>query len=278
MTARSLLYVPGDDLHKLQGALDRGADGVIVDLEDAVPVASKDAAREAVAEWLARVDSTAAQIWVRVNPGPLREADIRAVAGAAALTGIYLAKADRVADVEQADRLLTDVGSAALLVPLLESARAVLAAPELAVGPRVVRLQLGEADLRAEMGLEPGDDETELLWARSRVVFACAAAGTAPPMGSVETDVRDLDRLRRTTRALRRLGFWGRACIHPAQVPLVMEEFTYTAAERARARDVVERFEQAGSGVALDARGRLIDEPVVKAARRVLAAYSPVDE
>ena len=278
MTARSLLYVPGDDLHKLQGALGRGADGVIVDLEDAVPVAAKDAAREAVAEWLARVDSTAAQIWVRVNPGPLREADIRAVAGAAALTGIYLAKSDRVADIEQADRLLTDVGSAASLVPLLESARAVLAAPELALGPRVVRLQLGEADLRAEIGLEPGDDEVELLWARSRVVFACAAAGTAPPMGSVETDVRDFDRLRRTTRALRRLGFWGRACIHPAQVPLVMEEFTYTDAERARARDIVERFEHAGSGVAMDARGRLIDEPVVKAARRVLDAAAPVGE
>ena len=278
MTVRSLLYVPGHDAHKLQGALARGADGAIVDLEDAVPVASKDAARDTVAGWLSDVDAGAAQVWVRVNSGALREADIRAIAGAAAVTGIYLAKTDSLADLEQADRLLTELGSRARLVPLLESARAVLAAPQLATGPRLARLQLGEADLRAELGLEPGDDEVELLWARARIVFASAAAGIAPPMGSVGVDVRDLDRLRRTTHALRRLGFWGRACIHPAQIALVHEVFSFTEEERAQARDVLERFEQVGSGVAVDARGRLIDEPVVKAARRVLDAGSAIGE
>ncbi|MEU5882497.1 CoA ester lyase [Spirillospora sp. NPDC047279] len=278
---RSALYVPGDAPGKLAKAFSSGADELIVDLEDAVPLAGKEAARRSVAEWLASGPrgSRGPRVWVRINPGEPGIADARAVA-LPGVAGLCLAKAETPAQLEALDVLLTGLEKERGLdpgglgtIPLLESAAAVLAAPALARAPRVVRLQLGEADLRADLGAEPGPDERELLVARSQVVLASAAAGIEPPIAPVSTDFRDLDRLRASTLALRRLGFRGRACIHPAQIPVVNEVFTPTGDEIEQARDVVARHEAAlaaGSGVGLDAHGRLIDEAVVRSARRLL--------
>ncbi len=327
MSARSALYVPGDAADKLARALDRGADELIVDLEDAVPAAGKDAARAAVAAWLLGLDkldhrvarlpvveegarppvveegarppvveegarppvveegarppvveegalapvSKPPAIYVRINPGALGATDVRAIASATSLTGIVVAKTETVAELEELDRLLTELGSSARVVPLLESASAILGAPELAAAPRVERLQVGEADLRADLGVTPGPDELELLHVRSAVVVASAAAGISPPIGPVSTEFRDLDAFRASTEALARLGFVGRACIHPAQVAVANEVFTPTAEQVAEAQDLLARFEAAGSGIALDARGRMIDEAVARQARLVLA-------
>jgi citrate lyase subunit beta/citryl-CoA lyase len=283
MVARSQLYVPGDAPDKLAGALRRGADAVIADLEDAVAVAAKGRARAAVAAWLAGLPPAGAGVeaWVRINPGPLGHADVRAVT-CPALRGVCVAKTGGVDQLRAVDAVLAEAEAAAgmargsvAVLPLLEGAGAVLAAPAIARGPRVTRLQVGEADLRAELGVDPGPDERELLWVRSQVVLASAAAGIEPPVGPVSTDFRDLDALRRSTEALRRLGYAGRACIHPAQVTVVNEVFTPAPDEVERARDVVARFEAAaaaGSGVCTDAAGRMIDEAVVRQARRVLDA------
>jgi citrate lyase subunit beta/citryl-CoA lyase len=122
----------------------------------------------------------------------------------------------------------TEVGLPARTVavmPVLESASAILAAPAIARAPRVVRLQAAEADLRLELGLQLSEDERELLWVRSQVVLASAAAGLAAPVAAVSTEVRDLDQLRHTTTALKQLGFRGRACLDPVQVPVVNEVF-----------------------------------------------------
>jgi len=300
MSARSHLYVPGDAPDKLAKALGRGADALIVDLEDAVPPAGKEAARHAVAAWLdgvardgAGLDGVArdgagrkldgagpgldgagpgaVEIWVRVNSGAGREADIRAVAAKPALTGLVLAKVESAGELADVDDLLTGLGAGTLpVVPLLESAAAVLDARRIAAAPRVARLQVGEADLRADAGITPGADERELLWVRSQMVLASAAAGIDPPVGPVSTDFRDLEALRASTRALARLGYVGRACIHPAQVAVVNEVFTPSPAEVERARELVDRFAAAGSGVLLDASGRMVDEAVVRQARRLL--------
>ncbi|MEU6611429.1 CoA ester lyase [Streptomyces shenzhenensis] len=271
---RSALYVPGDRPEMLAKALGRGADTVIVDLEDAVAPDAKEGARAISAAWLAGLAPAASRpgprVWVRINPGGQGLADAGAVA-LPAVTGVIIAKAERVGELTAVAGELVEAPWIELC-PLLESAAALLAAPLLARGPRVTRMQLGEADLCADTGIEPGPDERELLWARSRLVMSCAAAGLAPPLGPVSTDFRDLDGLRRSTAALKRLGFGGRACVHPAQVPVVNEVFTPGAAELERARALVERFERAGSGVALDDSGRMIDEAVVRGARRVLAA------
>jgi citrate lyase subunit beta/citryl-CoA lyase len=275
---RSYLYVPGDAPRKLARALTSGADALIVDLEDAVAPSGKEAARTAVHDWLeAGPDAT---VWVRINPGEAGHHDARAVVSPA-LAGVCVAKtasANEIATLgtvlaEAEEALGLPVGRVAV-VPLLETAGAVLAAAEIARAPRVTRLQLGEADLRAELGVEPGPDERELLWARSMVVLASAAAGIEPPVASASTDFHDLDALRVSTEALRRMGFRGRTCIHPAQVPVVNEVFTPGEAELTRARDLVERFEASlatGSGVCVDADGRMVDEAVVKAARRTLS-------
>lgn len=270
--ARSALYVPGDAEDKLERILERGADEIIIDLEDAVAPAAKDRAREITRVWLHDLPVLDhVGVWVRVNPGALRDADVRAVAGAPALTGFVVAKAETVDELVGLDRLLASLGSTAGVVPLLESAQAILHAEDLARAPRVARLQIGEADLRADAGITPGPDERELLHARSHVVLASAAAGVRPPIAPVSTELRDLDAFRASTVELARLGFVGRACIHPGQVAVANEVFTPAADEVEAARRLVGRWEFAGAGVAVDDRGRFVDEAVVRQARLVIA-------
>jgi citrate lyase subunit beta/citryl-CoA lyase len=156
-------------------------------------------------------------------------------------------------------------------VPLLESAASVLNAVAIARAPRVQRLQIGEADLRADMGVTPGDDERELLYVRSHVVLASTAAGIAPPIAPVSTNFRDLDAFRASTEALARLGFVGRACIHPAQVAIANEVFTPSEEQVNSSRALVEKWERDGAGVAVDDRGQFVDEAVIRQARLVLA-------
>lgn len=270
--ARSALYVPGDAEDKLERILERGADEIIIDLEDAVAPRDKDRARDIARVWLHDLpvlDNVG--VWVRVNAGALREADVRAVAGAPALTGFMLAKTETVDELLDLDRLLASLGSTAGVVPLLESARAVLRAGELARAPRVQRLQIGEADLRADVGITPGPDERELLYSRSHVVFASAAAGIKPPIAPVSTNFRDLDAFRTSTLELARLGFVGRACIHPAQVAVANEVFTPSVEEIKAARRLIGRWEFAGAGVAVDDDGHFVDEAVIRQARLVIA-------
>jgi len=270
--ARSALYVPGDAPDKLARALERGADEIIVDLEDAVIPAKKDAARDAVRTWLHDLPVLAeVGVWVRVNSGDLRETDVRATADAPALTGFMIAKAETAEELVQLDRLLSSIGSTAAVVPLLESAGSILRASEIAGAPRVQRLQIGEADLRADLGITPGPDERELLFTRTQVVVASAAAGIAPPIAPVSTEFRDLDAFRESTEALARLGFVGRACIHPGQVAVANDVFTPTPEQVESALALLARFEEGTTGVGVDADGRFVDEAVLRQARRLLS-------
>jgi citrate lyase subunit beta / citryl-CoA lyase len=282
VTARSYLFVPGDQRHKLRHALASGADAVIADLEDAVAPSAKVDARRTVAEWLATgPDGDQPELWVRVNAssGRLTE-DVHAVVGPA-VAGICLPKTNTPEQVRMLGELLAAaeqrVGlaqGAIRVVPLLESAAGLLSARAIAEQPRVWQLGLGELDLCAEVGIQPTADERELLPIRVQVVLASAAAGLAPPIGAVSTDFRDLVALRRSTHALRRVGFGSRWAIHPAQVPVINQAFTPTPEQVETARRLVERYTDAldqGVGVVVDEDGRMVDEAVVRAARRTLA-------
>ena len=272
MTVRSALYVPGDQRDKLDKAFLRGADAVIVDLEDAVLPARKEAARESVRGWLASLPSSRpAEVWIRVNSGDDMTTDLRAIGAAPAVTGFVLAKTEGPEQVAAAAAVLDEVGSQARLSPLIETAGAVLRAASIAQGPRVTGLQIGEVDLCADAGITVGPDEIELLTARAMVVLVSADTGLDPPLGPVSTDFRDLEVLRRTTEALQRLGFVGRACIHPAQVDVVNDVYTPTADQVAQARDVLRRFEEAAGGVTTDENGRMVDRAVLRRAERLLA-------
>ncbi|WP_306362258.1 CoA ester lyase [Nocardia sp. CC227C] len=269
---RSVLYVPGNRPELFDKAVSGPADVVLLDLEDAVPVRDKDGARAEVAAWLRAAAPSARRVWVRVNPGEQGIEDIRAVAPAG-VESICLAKAESAQQIRAVGELLAAVEPATRpirLCPLLESAAAVCAAREIAAAPRVLHLMVGEADLCAELGITPGRDGYEMVALRTGIVLASAAAGIAPPPAPTSTDFRDLDGLRASTEALRRLGFRGRTCIHPAQVPVVNEVFTPGPAELDAARGLVRRFEAAAGGIVLDDAGRMVDRAVVRRARAQL--------
>ena len=282
--ARSYLYVPADRPDRLAKARNRGADAVIVDLEDAVARAAKDVARETARRWLAeqrpdgeQADWPGGQLWLRINPD-LADADIGAVS--AAVTGVVVPKADPgllaavdelLARREQA--LGLDRGRL-LVQPLIETAAGLLEVTAIAGAPRVARLGIGEADLAAELGLRPGPAREELAPIRLQVVIASAARGIAAPAGATTTDFRDLDALRASSEALLRLGFRARTAIHPAQLAVINEVFTPSAEEIGRARRLVAAMETAerdGTGVILAEDGTMVDVAVARTAREVLA-------
>ena len=283
---RSTLYAPGDQPEKLQKAVLRSADGVICDLEDAVAPAHKDTARAVVAEFIRSQPTTGPALLVRINWGDLGIEDLRTlIPGCGSnIAALYLPKVSTVEELVRVDAELNllergsglELGSITV-VALLETARGILDARLIAEAPRVRRLAIGEADLSADLGIEltPGD-EREMLMARAAVVLASAAAGIEPPVGPVSTDFRDLDALRHSTERLRRMGFRGRSCIHPAQVGIVNEVFTPTGPEVERAERLVQLYDRAvaaGQGVIADDGGKMIDEAVVRTARRVVAQH-----
>lgn len=279
-TARCYLYVPGDQPDKISRASKRGADALILDLEDAVAPSTKGKARSAVADWLKdEHPQTAPSLWVRVNSNDLLEEDLKAVT-CPALTGVFVPKATRDL-LERTDLVLEkmeeakglDKGSMAV-VALLESAASVIDAPQIARAPRLATLAIGEADLKAELGVDPSPDEHEMVAIRMQVVLACAAVGLDPPVGPVSTDYSDLDVLFSSTQALKRLGFGGRSAIHPAQVSVINKVFTPTPEEMETARLLVEQHEKSlseGKGAYVGTDGRMVDEAVVRAARRTIA-------
>lgn len=276
MRPRSYLYVPGDSDRKLASAGRSAADAIMIDLEDAVAPERKNQARELVRHWLE--DEGAGgdrEVWVRIALADELESDLRAVVGLGALHGLVLAKTESASDVARVDQLLQEMADdRTVLMPLLESAGAVLRAEEIARAERVDSLQIGEADLRADVGLTPGDDESELLFARSTVVFASIAAGIAAPIGPASTNFTDLPVFRASCERLRRLGFAGRACIHPRQVDVVHEVSAPSTADVEAARTLIAEFDSgiaAGRGVMTGADGQMVDLAVIKQARRLLA-------
>ena len=159
------------------------------------------------------------------------------------------------------------------VIAIVETAQGLRLAYETATLPRVAVLMLGAADLGVELRLEPRPDGLEILYARSKVVADSAAAGIRPPIDVVHLDVRDLEGLEASASFARSVGFGGKACIHPNQVPVVNRVFAPEADDVEWALRVVEAFERGereGRGaVALE--GTMVDLPVVERARQVLA-------
>ncbi len=273
---RSYLYVPGNAPSRMDKARASAADAVIVDLEDAVPWTQKAAARVTTRRWLDQQVPSRQELWVRVSPGAAREFDLQALAGVSGVTGIVLAKAESVEDVRSTHADLQRLGLRDLTIsPLLETAAALLDCRAIAQTAGVAHLQIGEYDLCADTGISPDESETELAQLRAMVVLASAAANIASPPAPVSTEIRDSERFAASTQRAARQGFFGRACIHPAQLPVVHAIFTPSGEEIHAAKSVLgdlERAVAAGVGVLIDENGRLLDEAVVRRARHVVAA------
>jgi len=263
--ARSYLYVPGDRPERFTKALSSGSDAVIFDLEDAVPVAAKVDARLSVADALGSSNDSRTEAWVRTNSGHLGLDDVKAIVALPGLTGIVVPKATPDALGE-----ILDMACGVQVCALVESAVGVLSMAAIAGLPGVSRLALGEVDLVADLAMTPSSDGRELWPIRLSAVVASVAYGRLAPVGPVWIDVRDLDGLKASTEALRRAGFGARQAIHPSQVEIINDALLPTAEELERAAHVLDLAAQAGGGACVDENGRMIDEAVLRSARRII--------
>ncbi|GAC1322020.1 MAG: aldolase/citrate lyase family protein [Chloroflexota bacterium] len=284
MLLRSWLYAPGNNEKLLGRVFGAGADAVILDLEDAVPAAQKFVARSMVAATVAqhvhKVDQP--ELWVRVNHPEtgLTAAEIEAVVQPG-LDGVRLPKTESVATVIAVDEWLSRAeeraemaaGSVGLVCGV-ETARGIWYAHEIAsASARVRALSFGGADFTRDVGVTVGNDGLEVLYARSRLVLASRVAGIQPPIDGVYTLLQDDAGLERTTREARALGFGGRACLHPRQVPVVNRVFSPSEDELGWAREVLSAATQAsqsGYGTLQLTGGEFVDVAIVRRAERLL--------
>ena len=266
---RSWLFTPATRPDRFARAGEAGADVLIIDLEDAVAPGDKDRARAAALAHLDAGRGTAPIQALRVNGLRTRAGldDLRLLLESR--TGpdaVILPKVETPDEPRLVDAWLAEAGSPAALVALVESARGVEAAPEIArSAPRLSALMFGAADLAADLGAPAAWEP--LLYSRSRVVAAAAAAG----IGAIDAPYFDLkDRVGQEAelRAAVALGFAAKAAIHPGQVAAINAALTPSAAAVAEAREILAQNE-AGVGVV---GGRMVDEAVARRARRILAA------
>ncbi|QYY25736.1 CoA ester lyase [Diaphorobacter sp. MNS-0] len=273
--ACSFLFVPATQPERLPKALASGADLVIADWEDAVAPADKERARTALADALTALPAPQrARLLVRINSEatPWFAADLQALAQLTAqgLVGAVVPKAERAQTLQAVARA---AGPQAALVPLVESVAGLAAADALAAAPQVARLAFGHLDFQVDAGMACAEDEQELLPVRMALVLASRRAGLAAPIDGVTVDTRNPERMGRDAERARRMGFGGKLCIHPAQVPVLHAAFDPDEAAVAYAQRVRQALEQAGGGVCvLD--GRMVDAPVLAQAEQTLLRHA----
>ncbi len=251
-----------------------GADVFVLDLEDALPAADRPAARNALREGV-RIAKEGAprQVFLRVNDA--RSSDFAADMEAAAhsgVDGIVLPKAESVEDVRAARAAMMTELQKPLIVGI-ESIRGVLNVDMLAAVDGVRGLYFGAEDFAAEMGARRTLSGLEVLYARSRAVLAAKAARIAA-IDQAVVQLRDDAQFKRDASMARDLGFDGKICLLPRQVELANEAFAPSDAEVDRARRLIDAYEAAkesGRG-AIDFEGQMVDEPVLKSARSIVAA------
>lgn len=286
---RSLLFVPADSEKKLAKGLGAGADALIVDLEDSVALASKEAARRMAAEFIASAKD-GPRLYVRVNDlsTGLTDDDLAAVMKAGP-AGVMLPKSNSGEDVarlavrlrvHEAENGIAD-GATRIIPIVTETPAGVLAAASYAgASPRLAGLTWGAEDLSAEIGAAATRDEdgryTDLFrFARLSTILAASAADVAA-IDTVFPNFRDEAGFARDCREGVRDGFAGRMAIHPAQVAVINEAFTPSAEAVAQARAVVEAFAAAGNPGVVAIEGKMFDRPHLKRAERLLARAAGV--
>ena len=279
MSLHSLLFVPVTSERKIDKAFTSAADAVILDLEDAVAIAEKPAARARLADLVSQPRPL--PCWVRINGMSTafchRDVVATTIPG---IAGIILPKAESASEIQAIDWLMSQVemecgmaaGSVALMA-IVETARGLVKVDEIAAAsPRLGRLLFGAVDLAADMGIDMDDAGGATAQARFAIARASRAAGLEAPIDTAFTDIPNLAELRATSQRARALGYSGKTCIHPTQIAVVNEVFAATADELAWARKVVAAFEgaEAQGLAAFKLDGEMIDYPVVERARRLL--------
>ena len=281
---RSMLFVPGHKPTWMEKALDYGADALIFDLEDAVPLSDKTTARPLVAHALDKFHQCGPVLTVRINALDTGMAgdDIEAIVREG-LTAIVAPKVETPQDVAMLDTLLTQSEQRAGLppgqieiYPTLETAKGIYHAYQIATScarlPTVVATAGPGGDTARSLGYTWTKQGTETLYLRSKVLLEARAAGVTYPLIASWFDIADLDGLRADTRLNRQLGYHGQIVIHPSHVPVVNETFTPTAEELAYHQGLLKAMEAAErQGVAaVTYAGSMVDIAMVKTSQQIL--------
>jgi citrate lyase subunit beta/citryl-CoA lyase len=259
MRLRSLLYVPAHSERFLAKAHERGADAIILDLEDAVPEADKDRARDALPQSIRQVGQAGAAVFVRINAG-LRALDDARAADAAKAAGVIVAKADPAGIAS-----LAPLGIP--LIAMLETPASILDARACASHPAVIAVMVGGEDLALGLGARP---TPEVLRTPKLLAHYAAKAEGKLSFGMLRSiaDYSDVEAITAAAREARMHGFDGASCVHPALVPILNAAFSPSPDDIAWASRVVDAAGSNDGAFALD--GRMIDRPVVERARAIL--------
>ena len=279
---RSFLFTPANHPRRVEKVFQVGADAVILDLEDAVAISEKPAARQDVVNAFSSRSNSGTRHYVRVNSidTPYCEDDIKATVGPW-LDGVVLPKVESRACLNELERMLAaaeaeqgiPVGSLDLM-PIIETARGVESAKKIATADsRVKRMAFGGGDYTLDLNYQWEADEAVLAYARAKLSHASRLGDLEPPIDTVVLQIKDNERFLQSARQGKQFGFGGKLCIHPDQIPLTHEVFTPSDAEIAHARAVVAAFEaaEAAGSASIQLDGYFIDYPIVYKSQRILA-------
>jgi len=273
---RSLLFAPAvrpDFLKKLPG---RGADGIVIDCEDATPPGAKAEGRANAVEWAPVLAEAPSMVFTRINPPGTEWFEDDVSAGLhASLAGVIVPMVESVDGLNAVSAALDDAGHAGLgILAGIETALGVADARPLLAHPRVIAAYFGAEDFIADMGGVRTESNEEVLAARSAVALAGRLARVTT-LDQVVTDFANDARFVLEVTSARNMGFGGKLCIHPQQVPLANAAFVPTAAEVDRAQRLLAAYAEASAaGIAAIAfEGQMVDEPLAIQARQVLTAH-----
>jgi citrate lyase subunit beta/citryl-CoA lyase len=260
----SYLFVPGNRPERFDKALGSGADAIVIDLEDAVVAGDKSLAREHIGAWLNTHSDVSERVLVRINDTgtPWFDADLAFVRGSG-IRGIMLPKVEHG---HQVDRVRAALPSGGFVVPIIESARGVLAVESVAAVPAVQRLAFGTLDYAVDLDLS--GDEGGLIYPACRIAIASRAAGLLSPIAGVTTDIADEAKLLADLAFARACGFGAKLCIHPRQVAALHRAIAPRLEEIAWAQRVLAAANGASGAVQVD--GQMVDRPVVLKAKSIL--------
>ena len=277
---RSFLFAPGNHPRRVEKAFSLGADAVILDLEDACPVAEKVSTRSLVVTACQRRRTCLGYVRVNATSTEYGYGDIVAVIQSG-VDGIVLPKVETADEIKAVDWVVANLEKerglpigAVDVIPIIETGKGMANIRTIAAaGTRVRRLAFGAGDFTLDMNMEWSRSEVELLPYRSECVLASRAADIEPPIDTVWTDLKDRDGFTGSVHHIKSLGFQGKLCIHPEQVPIVNTVLSPSAEEIDWSRRAVAAFEtaEAAGSASIQLEGKFIDYPIAHRARRVLA-------
>lgn len=265
--SRSFLFVPGNRPERFLKATESGADAVIIDLEDSVPLGAKSVARDLIAEQWTALMATGAIVVVRANSPEtdIGKEDLRILANLQGLHGVMIPKCESKETLQYVSHAMPETS----ILPIIESAAGFVALSEIAAEANVSRLVVGHIDFLADTGMQCAEDQRELDTLRFNVAMFTRKFNLSPAIDGVTVSVDDAALIRNDTLRSVRFGFGGKLCIHPKQVAVVHETLAPSSQELDWAKRVLVAIaDSQGAAVQLD--GKMVDLPVVLQAQRLI--------